>query len=181
MHVFLLRTALFKDAKIYAFLSPSVRCQSIAQVCVGNIWHSWLLPLIWKFSRFSKSSSSSLGIPSQSPLLVSPLLLDLIALKGPWAFSSGLFLTHFLGDLTQFPGLRIIHEQTAKCVFPAQTSLLNFRPSSNCPPDASNLTSPNSNSHSSFFFFQVEMKTILPFKVCSTCTLHCLRWWYLYF
>lgn len=69
-------------------------------MCVSNIWHSWLLPFLWKFPFLV--SSSSLSIPSQSPLLVSPLLLDLKIFRGPQAYSLA-FFSSFLTSLVISP------------------------------------------------------------------------------
>lgn len=98
--------------------SPLKQCLHLA-----SRTHPFLVFLLPTGHSFSVSSA---GLSS----------LSLRNLGGPLGFLLGplLFLAHSLGDLTQLHGLKY-YLQAAKCVSPAQTSLLNSRPLSNWLPD----------------------------------------------
>ena len=74
-------------------LRPLLRCVSVAFAAVTCFFYSGSFFTLLPGHTLSWVSSSSLDIPSQSPLLVPPLLCDLIILEGHWVFFLGLFLT----------------------------------------------------------------------------------------
>lgn len=88
-------------------LGPQLRCVSGAfDRADYSLFFTWL-----PGHTLSWFSSSSLGIPFQSPRLVS-LLSDFVILEGPWTFSLGLFsssLTPLVISLS-FMALNIIYK-----------------------------------------------------------------------